>query len=140
MNKISADLILNSPNLTAHISKSFSLSSVKSANIHWKVFASGNISLLLNFCHVDSLYHWPFLRIWLRDIPSVLAFEVEAALTKCDVNILVFMPAHFRTSQIHLNNVHVFTGKWGSIRLNNNWLWFDFSCHGFARKIYSSNV
>ena len=139
--KLKYDLILNSPNLTAHVSKSeLSSSSVQSTNIDWKVVASGNMSLLQNFWHVDSLDHWPFLRIWVRDIPDVLAFEVEAALTECDVNISVFIRAYLRTWQIHLDNVHIFTGEWGPIWLNNNWLWFYFSRHGFAWKIYSSNV
>ena len=55
--------------------------------------------------------HWPFLRIWLRDIANVLALEVEAALTECDVNTLVFIQAYLRIWQIHQDNVHVFTGK-----------------------------
>ena len=56
--KISVDLILNSPNLTAHVWKSsLSSSSVQSAKKDLKVVVSENISLLENFCHVDSLYH-----------------------------------------------------------------------------------
>ena len=86
-------------------------------------------SLYYRIFDVDSLDHWHFLRIWLRDIPNVLAFKVEAALTEYDL-----------TWKIHLDKLHVFNGEWGSIWLKNNWVWFDFSHHGFARKIYSSNV
>ena len=53
--------------------------------------------------------HWPFFRI--------LAFELEAALTVCDVNIFVFIPAYLKTWHIHLDNVHVFTGEWGQYDL-----------------------
>lgn len=62
----------------------------------------------------------PFLRMWRKDIHNVLAFKVEAALTECVLNILVFMQAYLRTSQINLNNLHVFTGEWSSVLLNNN--------------------
>ena len=44
---------------------------------------------LYNFCHVDSLDDLPSLSISLRDIPKVLAFEVETVLTDCDANFLV---------------------------------------------------
>ena len=73
-------------------------------------------SLYYRIFDVDSLDHWHFLRIWLRDIPNVLAFKVEAALKEYDL-----------TWEIHLDKLHVFTGEWGSIWLKNNWVWFDFS-------------
>ena len=38
----------------------------------------------------------PFLRILPRDILEVLAFEREAALTKCDLTILVIILAYLR--------------------------------------------
>ena len=50
------------------------------------------------------------------------------------------MPAYLRTWQIHLDSVHAFIAEWASIWLNNNWLWFDFSRYGFARKICLSDV
>ena len=80
------------------------------------------------------------MRMWRKDIHNVLAFKVEAALTECVLNILVFMQAYLRTSQINLNNLHVFTGEWSSVLLNNNWVWFDFSRYCFAQKICYSSV
>ena len=46
---------------------------------------------------MSTLDYSPFLRIWQRDIPNVLAFEVEPALIECDLNILVFVRAYLRT-------------------------------------------
>ena len=77
---------------------------------------------------------WEF--IWLRDIPNVLAFELETALTGCDANILVFIPAYLWTWQIHLDNEHAIKSEQNSIWTNNNRVWFDFLRHGFTRKIY----
>ena len=33
-----------------------------------------------------------------------------------------------------------FQWEWSSIWVSNNWVWFDFSRHVFAQKIYSSNI
>ena len=47
---------------------------------------------MLILCTTD-----PFLKIWPRDKPILSAFEEEAALTDCDLNTLVFIPAYLRT-------------------------------------------
>ena len=45
------------------------------------------------------------------------AYKVEATLTKCDLNISVFIPAYLMTWQIHLDNVRVFTWEWAQYGL-----------------------
>ena len=52
--------------------------------------------------------------------PASLAFELEAVLVECPVNVLVSIPDRFKTIIIHLDIVGVETGPLGFIKLNRS--------------------
>ena len=52
--------------------------------------------------------------------PVALAFELEAVLVECPVNILASMPDRFKTVIIHLNVIGVGNATCSFIKLNRS--------------------
>ena len=74
------------------------------------------------------------------------AYKVEATLTKCDLNISVFIPAYLMTWQIHLDNVRVFTWEWAQYGLftvffyRKSLYWSTKNTYGRSVGIYSTII
>ena len=58
--------------------------------------------------------------ISLTRAPASLAFELEAILVECHVNVLVSMPDRFKTIMIYLDIIGVETGPCDFTKLNRS--------------------
>ena len=94
---------------------------------------------------IEFLPRWFFGSLTLFDnfnkrYTQCFSFRNRSCPTKVWLKYFGVYTSIFKNLKNPLRQCTCFHQRWGSIWLNKNWVWFDFSRHGFIRKRYPSIV